>query len=281
MNNIQVFNYENTPISFNKSNGVMVNATQMAKVFGKRVNHWLDTQSTYDFIHALAESKGLIPEAGKTASLNINVLASNFPTLIKVVKGGLGQQGTWMHEDVAMEFARWLSPKFAIWCNDRIKELLRFGMTATPDKLDELANNPDLLISLATKLKEERAEKARLTEVNKQQSEQLKIAAPKVEAYDTYITSEGRLTATQIAKEFGWSAKTLNEKLRSIGVQYKQHGQWLLYDKYAGKGYTVSKPTTFTDGNGVAVTRMQTYWTAKGREFIHEIIKQHFDKSAI
>lgn len=29
-----------------------------------------------------------------------------------------------MHEDVALEFARWLSPKFAIWCSDRIKELL-------------------------------------------------------------------------------------------------------------------------------------------------------------
>ena len=42
------------------------------------------------------------------------------------------EQGTWMHEDVALEFARWLSPEFAIWCNDRIKELLTMGMTATP-----------------------------------------------------------------------------------------------------------------------------------------------------
>lgn len=29
-----------------------------------------------------------------------------------------------MHEDVAIEFARWLSPLFSIWCNDRIKELI-------------------------------------------------------------------------------------------------------------------------------------------------------------
>ena len=34
-----------------------------------------------------------------------------------------------MHEDVALEFARWLSPMFAIWCNDRIKELLTKGHT--------------------------------------------------------------------------------------------------------------------------------------------------------
>lgn len=44
--------------------------------------------------------------------------------LIQTVRGGNGEQGTWMHEDAALEFARWLSPKFAIWCNRRIKELL-------------------------------------------------------------------------------------------------------------------------------------------------------------
>lgn len=33
-----------------------------------------------------------------------------------------------MHEDVALEFARWLSPQFAIWCNDRIKELFKEGV---------------------------------------------------------------------------------------------------------------------------------------------------------
>lgn len=36
-----------------------------------------------------------------------------------------------MHEDVALEFARWLSPAFAIWCNDRIKELLLTGTVST------------------------------------------------------------------------------------------------------------------------------------------------------
>lgn len=50
--------------------------------------------------------------------------------LLKIQGGGI--QGTWMHEDVALEFARWLSPAFAIWCNDRIKELLKNGSTELP-----------------------------------------------------------------------------------------------------------------------------------------------------
>ncbi|MDQ1087190.1 hypothetical protein QE390_001736 [Siphonobacter sp. SORGH_AS 1065] len=41
-------------------------------------------------------------------------------TLIKTINGG-SNPGTWMHEDVALEFARWLSPAFAIWCNDQKK----------------------------------------------------------------------------------------------------------------------------------------------------------------
>lgn len=67
-----------------------------------------------------------------------------------------------MHEDVALEFARWLSPAFTIWCNDRIKELLQYGMTATQPTLEQMINNPDLVISLATQLKSEREEKQRL-----------------------------------------------------------------------------------------------------------------------
>lgn len=75
-----------------------------------------------------------------------------------------------MHEDVALEFARWLSPAFAIWCNDRIKELLTVGITATQPTLEAMLNNPDLVIGLATKLKQQREENERLALENKQQA---------------------------------------------------------------------------------------------------------------
>lgn len=57
---------------------------------------------------------------------------------MKVIYGDNG--GTWMHEDVALEFARWLAPAFAIWCNDRIKELLtgNNASTLTIETVDRL-----------------------------------------------------------------------------------------------------------------------------------------------
>ncbi len=105
MNALTTFSYAGSKISFATESGVRVNATQMAKPFGKSVKDWLKTQSAQVFIAALGEVK--------------NILSSE---LVEVIYGNNG--GTWMHEDVALEFARWLSPKFAIWCNDRIKELL-------------------------------------------------------------------------------------------------------------------------------------------------------------
>lgn len=49
--------------------------------------------------------------------------------LVKIIQGGTSSlQGTWFNDDITIEFARWLSPAFAIWCNDRIKEYLMNGL---------------------------------------------------------------------------------------------------------------------------------------------------------
>ena len=94
------------PITFSRGDNVMVNATEMAKVFGKRPNDWLKTQTAKDYIEALTVAKNVVTE-----------------NLVAIKQGG-AIQGTWFHEDLALEFARWLSPKFAIWCNDIIKYIL-------------------------------------------------------------------------------------------------------------------------------------------------------------
>ena len=56
--------------------------------------------------------------------MSVRELAKTDKSLLRVVKGGLGEQGTWMCEDLILDFAQWLSRDFKLWCNDRIKELL-------------------------------------------------------------------------------------------------------------------------------------------------------------
>lgn len=117
MINYQDFNYNGSRITFSKGKNVYVCATQMAKPFGKRPNDWLGLQSTKDFLAAVSVTK------------NIGI------TELVITKRGNSsecKQGTWIHEDVALEFARWLSPIFSIWCNDCIKELLAKGHVEMP-----------------------------------------------------------------------------------------------------------------------------------------------------
>lgn len=252
----QILNYKGNNISFLTGENIMVNATDMAKPFEKRPVDWLRFQQSQNFIEALAKVR--------------NHTSTDF---VKVIKGGV-ESGTWMHEDVALEFARWLSPEFAIWCNDRIKELVKHGFTATPQKLEELASNPDLLIELATNLKKERAEKERLQFQSEKQQEALKIAAPKVNYFNEVLQSESTYNTNQIAKELGMSAVTLNKILRDMRVQYKQNDTWLLYSKYQDRGFTKTKTFTFQDPDNVTRTSMQTVWTEKGRLFIHKALKK-------
>lgn len=256
---IQIFQYDGSPVSFKKSNSVMVNATEMAKPFGKLPKDWLSNKSTKEFLSTLSAVRGII-----------------LTDLVEIIQGGNGKQGTWMHEDVALEFARWLSPSFAIWCNDRIKELLTTGVATVSNDDEAIAYAMSVL---QKRLEQAKAEKAMLEADNAAkdetisiQAEQIKQSAPKVKVYDDYISSTGTYTATQIAKEYGWGAETFNRKLKEMGIQYKQNGQWLLYAKYDGNNYTKSIPRTYTKSDGTVGTQMQTVWTSRGREFIHGIL---------
>lgn len=172
----KVFAYDGQNVTFEKKGGiVMVNATEMAKKFGKLTKDWLKTSQCKEFLSILSERRKILSY-----------------DLVQVTYGNNG--GTWMHEDVAIEFARWLSPAFSIWCNDRIKELLTIGMTATQPTLEAMLDNPDLVIGLATKLKQQREENARLVEANRksqaviaQQSEKILKDAPKVSYFEAFM----------------------------------------------------------------------------------------------
>ena len=103
--------YQGSEITFSNGENVMVNATQMAKAFGKRPNDWLRSEQAQRMIEAISASQKCEP------------------TDLVIVKNGGSDYGTWFHEDVALVFAQWLSPEFYLWCNDRIKELIKNGVS--------------------------------------------------------------------------------------------------------------------------------------------------------
>lgn len=99
---------------------------------------------------------------------------------------------------------------------------------------------------------------------------------PKVDYYDTILSSEGTLNVTQIAKDYGMSAAEFNSVLNALHVQYKSAGQWLLYNEHQRKGYTKSFTGYKRDKTGGKLySYEQTKWTQKGRLFLYNVLKAH------
>ena len=110
MNAIQSFNFGNIAVSF-RADGYL-NATAIAAHFGKQPRDYLKTEQTQQYIAALAEN----------LSVKTKILTKE-NQIVSVKRGG-DEQGTWLHPKLAIHFARWLDPKFAVWCDEQIEQLL-------------------------------------------------------------------------------------------------------------------------------------------------------------
>lgn len=140
--------------------------------------------------------------------------------------------------------------------------------------MDDIINNTDALIEALKAFKAERQQRIALEEENAVQKQQLSEMKPKASYYDTVLNCKDVVSVTEIAKDYGKSAKWLNEYLHKKGVQYKQGDRiWILYQDYAVNGYTSTKTHTFLGNDGETHTKVHTYWTQKGRLFIYDLLK--------
>ena len=161
----------------------------------------------------------------------------------------------------AKKFKRWVT-------NDVLPDIRKHGAYLSNEKIEEILTDPETIISLAQQVKDERAKNVLLTQ-------QVAESRPKADYYDKIMQSKSLVTITQIAKDYGWSAKQMNDKLHELGVQYKIGGQWVLYSKYQDKGYTFSHTVDITKKDGSTDVKMNTKWTQKGRLFIYNLLKEN------
>lgn len=166
----------------------------------------------------------------------------------------------------AKAFKRWIT-------SEVIPSIRKHGAYITPDTLEQMIADPDTTIQLLTTLKEERQARMQLEAENAQQKQLLAEYSPKASYYDVVLQTPDALSISQIAKDYGKSAKWLNNLLHELGIQYNQSGVWLLYQKYAQLGYTRSKTHTYSGNDGKQHSKLHTYWTQKGRLFIYQLLK--------
>ncbi len=139
-------------------------------------------------------------------------------------------------------------------------------------QLEKDWNSPEKIMARALQIANN---KLRFLETeNAQQKQLLAEYSPKASYYDVVLQTPDALSTSQIAKDYGKSAKWLNSLLHELGVQYNQGGVWLLYQKHAEQGYTRSKTHTYCGEDGLQHSKLHTYWTQKGRLFIYNLLKE-------
>lgn len=109
---------------------VMVNATEMAKMFDKRTDHYLQNKETKKIIAALE-----VPDMSGTSA--------------KKIIDNRGHMGIYFCEILALDFAAWLDVHFKIWIYQTIKDILtaknKKVASAVTDKQNKIAIRNKLL----------------------------------------------------------------------------------------------------------------------------------------
>lgn len=136
--------FNNFPILFH--NDGYLNATKAAKAFDKKPHDYLRLDSTKEYIKELEKA------------LRENLATKKTPlTLVNIVQGGAEEQGTWLHPQLAVHYARWLSIKFAVWCDIKIQQIIADEQPAlaTPEATPKTNSKEQVLQKENSVLKDE------------------------------------------------------------------------------------------------------------------------------
>lgn len=204
---------------------VYVNATSIAKAFengSQKLADWKRSKKTQELIEVLNEVN------------KINDMENFHNEIIELIiseKGGNdGGGATWIYEKLVLDFCRYLSIAFSIWCDKQIFTLLREGLVSLVTKTEEdmiLELFPNTDMALVT-----------MTANTIRQNKALVIELKEEKEYISHIVHNERyyITPTTMANKYGMSAVKFNKILQDLNVQYKKGKKWCLKADYYGIG---------------------------------------------
>lgn len=152
---------------------------------------------------------------------------------------------------------------------DVLPAIRKYGMYAK----EELLDDPDLMIEVLTKYKEEKALRIETEQKNTMLQQTVDEYEPKINYLDIILGSEDTVTVSQIAQDYGMTPNQLNKLLNELKVQYKVNKQWILTKKYKGQGFVKSKTFEVPKKEGGTKVVMDTRWTQKGRIMLYDLLK--------
>ena len=166
----------------------------------------------------------------------------------------------------AKEFKHWVT-------SEVLPSIRKHGVYMTPERLTESLQNPDSLITILETLKTEQDKNKALTETVTAQEKELAETKPKSEYCDRILSTPDLLNITEIAKDYGISAKLMNVILHELGLIYYQHNTWLVYQRLVREGFAKNNTIEYLDKWGHLRASQALQWTQKGRLYIYNILR--------
>lgn len=245
MNDLQIFEFENKNIR------TVVKDNQLWFV-GKDVADVLGYSNTRDALqkHVDVEDKDVANRDTLGGSQNLAVINESglYSLILKSQLTG------------AKQFKRWVT-------NEVLPSIRKQGAYLTEDIIAKTLKDPNYILRIIQAFSDAKQELS----IKNQIIGELK---PRVDYLDLILKGKELVTISQIAKDYGMSAKKFNVELHNHRIQYLVNGQWLLYADYQSKGYTSSISVVITRTDGRREVKMNTQWTQKGRMFLYNILKE-------
>lgn len=169
------------------------------------------------------------------------------PYITFITESGLYNAIIGSEKPEAKRFKKWVT-------SEVLPSIRKHGAYMTDNLVEQIYEDPQTMIGLLIKLKEEKENRIKAERKN----------AILMHTNKTY-------TATEIAKELGFkSATALNKDLCDKGIQYKVNNTYVLYSDYASLGYVSIKQQILDSGKEV----YNRHFTQEGRDFILNLYKQ-------
>lgn len=160
----------------------------------------------------------------------------------------------------------------------RWKELEQSHQPAVPqnylEALKSLVKAEEAKQQLALENKKQAEQLVSISKANVELGNRITEMLPKVSYYDLILQSNATMTVTQIAQDYGMSARKLNTILAEMKIQHKMRDQWILYGQFLSGGYVHSRAVDITRSDGRHDVKYNTEWTTKGRIFLYQELKK-------
>lgn len=183
----------------------------------------------------------------------------DFSTFLSESTGGRRATDHVIKLDMAKEIAM-------IQRTDKGKEVRQYFIQVEKD-----FNSPEKIMARALLMADKKIKL--LENENENLLIELEEANKNADYLDLILQTKDSLTITQIAQDYGISARKMNQLLKQERIQRIVNGQWVLYAQYLGKGYISSRTFDYEGKDGKIHSNITTVWTQLGRRFLYDKLK--------